>query len=311
MRIVFMGSPSFAVPSLEALVEARQDVRLVVTQPDRAAGRGRKLLETAVKSAARALELPVMEFDRGARRRVTEAVLAQRPDAVIVAAFGHILRDPILSAPPYGCINVHASLLPRWRGVAPVQYAILNGDPWTGVTIMEMDAGVDTGPILAQRGVPIAPDETATEVIERLAGVGADLLVYTLRKLEQGLVRPIPQDDRGAVYAPKLNRSLSPLRWDRDVITVHNQIRALQPYPGTATFLGDEVIRIIQAQPHSFRTATEGAGTVLAVDDEGVLVACGEGVLQVCRLQVPGRRDLPVADFLRGFSIEPGQVFHS
>jgi len=306
-----MGSPDFAVPSLEALVEGRHDVRLVVTQPDRAAGRGRKLVETAVKSAARAHELPVLDFGRGDRKKVTEAVLAQRPDAVVVAAFGHILRDPILNSPPYGCINVHASLLPRWRGVAPVTYAVLNGDTWTGVTIMEMDAGVDTGPILAQRGVPIGPEETTGEVTDRLAGVGADLLLHTLRRLEQDQVRTIRQDDEGAVYAPKLNRSLSPLRWDRDVVTVHNQIRALQPQPGTTTFVGEKVLKITQAQPLSYRHASEIAGTVVDVDDEGVAVACGEGVLMLTGLQVPGRKALPVSEFLRGFRIETGQVLHS
>jgi methionyl-tRNA formyltransferase len=306
-----MGSPDFAVPSLEALVEARCEVRLVVTQPDRAAGRGRKLVETAVKRAARSLELPVLDFGRGDRTRVTEAVLAQRPDVVVVAAFGHILKDPILSAPPYGCVNVHASLLPRWRGVAPVPYAILNGDTWTGVTIMAMDAGVDTGPILAQRGAPIGPEETAAEVIDRLAGLGADLLVRTLRGLERGSVRPIPQNDAGAVYAPKLTRSLSPVRWDRDVITVHNQIRALQPSPGATSYLGEKLVRITQAQPSSFRQVEEPAGTIVEVANEGLAVVCGEGVLLVTRLQLPGRKVLAVPDFLRGTPVESGQAFRS
>ena len=157
MKIVFMGSPDFAVPSLEALVEARFDVRLVVTQPDRPAGRGRKMLPTAVKAVALEHGLPVMDFGKGDRRKVTEAVMAEKPDAVVVVAFGHILREPLLSGPPLGCINVHASLLPRWRGVSPVQYSIMHGDSWSGVTIMRMDEGVDTGPILAQRSLGIGP----------------------------------------------------------------------------------------------------------------------------------------------------------
>ena len=153
MKIVFMGSPDFAVPSLEALVEARFDVPLVVTQPDRPAGRGRRMLPTAVKAAAREHGIPVIEFGKGQRRSVTAAVLAEEPDAIAVVAFGHILREPLLSTPRFGCINVHASLLPRWRGVSPIQYSILHGDSWSGVTIMRMDAGVDTGPVLAQRSV--------------------------------------------------------------------------------------------------------------------------------------------------------------
>jgi methionyl-tRNA formyltransferase len=306
-----MGSPDFAVPSLEALVEARHEPRLVVTQPDRAAGRGRALVETAVKRAARRLELPVLEFGPGDRRKVTEAVLAQRPDAVVVAAFGHILKEPILSTPPFGCLNVHASLLPRWRGVAPIPYAILNGDSWTGVTIMEMDAGVDTGPILAQRSMPIGPEETAGEVSDRLAGIGADLLVHTLRRLASGRVKAIPQGDDGAVYAPKLTRSLSPIRWDRDVVTVHNQIRALQPYPGATSFLDEQVVRVNQAQPFSYRHPGAAPGTVLGVEDDGLAIACGEGVLLATGLQIPGRKALRVAEFLRGFPVAAGRIFRS
>lgn len=169
MKIVFMGSPDFAVPSLDALVEARFDVKLVVTQPDRPSGQGRKLLPTAVKTAAAEHNLPVIDFGKGQGKEVTRQVLAVAPDAVVVVAFGQILREPLLSAPPLGCINVHASLLPRWRGVSPVQYSILHGDTWSGVTIMRMDEGVDTGPILSQRAVSISPEDTAGELLDRLA----------------------------------------------------------------------------------------------------------------------------------------------
>ena len=193
MKIVFMGSPEFAVPALEALIEARFDVRLVVTQPDRRAGRGRKMLPTAAKEAAREHNLPVLDFGPGQRKAVSEAVLAEEPDAIVVVAFGHILREPLLSTPPLGCINVHASLLPRWRGVSPVQYSILHGDTWSGVTIMRMDAGVDTGPILAQRSLGINPEENAGELLERLAGQGADLLIHTLRRLQNSQINPLDQ----------------------------------------------------------------------------------------------------------------------
>ncbi len=311
MRIVFMGSPAFAVPSLEALLEARFDVRLVVTQPDRRSGRGQRLEETDVKRVARAQQLPLLEFGAGDRERVTRAVLGELPDAVVVVAFGHILREPLLSGPPLGCLNVHASLLPRWRGVSPVHHAILHGDAWTGVTIMRLDHGVDTGPILSQEAVAIPPEETAGELTERLAGLGADLLVRTLRACAAGPLPGEPQGDAGTVYAPKLTRSLSPLRWDRPVTVVANQVRGLQPWPGATTCLGDQLLKVAAARPHSFRTAGSPPGTVLAVDATGIRVACGEGELLVTAVQAPGRRPLEVAEFLRGHVVRPGEVFRS
>ncbi len=311
MRIVFMGSPDFAVPSLEALIEGRFTIPLVVTQPDRPAGRGRKMLPTAVKMAAAAHNLPVLEFGSGQRASVSRAVMAAEPDAVVVVAFGHILREPLLSGPPLGCINVHASLLPRWRGVSPVQYAILHGDSWSGVTIMRMDAGVDTGPILAQRAVPIAPEDTAGELLDNLAGQGADLLIHTLRGLGNGHITPCDQGTEGAVYAPKLTRTLSAIRWDRDVVTVHNQIRALNPWPGATTYLGEKIVKITSAQPLSYQVTGSEPGTILTAGNQGVSVACGEGILDLTGLQVPGRKALPVEDFLRGFSLKPGMLLRS
>lgn len=311
MKIVFMGSPDFAVPSLEALVEARFDVSLVVTQPDRPAGRGRKMLPTAVKTVAREHHIPVLDFGRGQRREVTNAVLAEEPDAIVVVAFGHILREPLLSTPPCGCINVHASLLPRWRGVSPVQYSILHGDSWTGVTIMRMDAGVDTGPVLAQRAVGIGPEDNGGELLDQLAGQGADLLIHTLRGLQTGHVKPLPQNDEGAVYAPKLTRTLSAIRWDRDVITVHNQIRALQPWPGTSTYLGEKLLKVTSARPMSLLVSGQAPGTVLNVTPAGVEVACGAGSVLLTGLQCPGRKPLPVAEFLRGFAFKAGDVLVS
>lgn len=311
MKVVFMGSPDFAVPSLEALVEARFDVRLVVTQPDRPAGRGRHLQPTAVKQVALEHHLPVREFGKGQHAAVSAEVMACEPEAVIVAAFGHILREPLLSGPKYGCINVHGSLLPRWRGVSPVQYSILHGDTWSGVTIMRMDAGVDTGPILGVRPVAIGPEDTAGELLDRLAGQGADLLLDVLRALPTGQVVPEVQHEEGAVYAPKLTRALSALRWDRDVVTVHNQVRALQPWPGCATYLGEQLLKVTAAQPLSLNTAPREPGTVLSVGPQGVVVACGTGALLLTGLQVPGKRPLPVDEFLRGFTVRAGDILRS
>jgi methionyl-tRNA formyltransferase len=262
-------------------------------------------------TVARAHGLPVMDFGKKDRAAVTDAVLAAEPDAVVVVAFGHILREPLLSTPRHGCINVHASLLPRWRGVSPVQYAVMHGDTWTGVTIMRMDEGVDTGPVLAQRGVGIGPEETAGELLGRLAGQGADLLIHTLRGLENGAVTPRVQSDEGAVYAPKLTRTLSAVRWDRPCVTVHNQVRALMPWPGTTTFLGEQLLKVTAVRPHSLLASGVVPGTVLSVETGGLEVACGTGSVMVTGLQVPGRKPLPVDEFLRGFPIRAGDVLHS
>jgi methionyl-tRNA formyltransferase len=176
---------------------------------------------------------------------------------------------------------------------------------------MQMDAGVDTGPVLAQHAVGIGPEDAAGDLFDRLAGLGADLMVHTLRRLEAGQITPTAQNDVGAVYAPKLSKSLSPLRWDRDVVTAHNQVRALDPYPGTTSFLEEKLLKIGSARPWSFQTPGAAPGTVLAVSPEGILVACGSGVLQVTRMQAPGRKMLAVDEFLHGFSVQPGQVFRS
>ncbi|MBU0743466.1 methionyl-tRNA formyltransferase [bacterium] len=306
MRVVLMGSPDFAVPSLDALVEARFDLPLIVTQPDRRAGRGRNFEETALKKASRRHGLDVLDWGAGDNELVTARVLSLEPDAIVVVAFGHILRRPLLEGPRLGCLNLHASLLPRWRGVSPVHYAIMHGDQWTGVSVMQMEAGVDTGPVLAQRAVGIDPDETAGELMARLAGLGADLMVTTLRGLSSGSLEHQPQNETGAVYAPKLNRSLSPIRWERPVTVVHNQIRGLQPWPGATTFLGERLVKITSARPYAMGTLAAEPGTVVAADDDGLRVACGEGVLLVTSLQNPGRVPMATAEFLRGCPVEPG-----
>ncbi len=306
-----MGSPDFAVPTLDALVEARFDMPLVVTQPDRPAGRGRHVEETAVKTAAKAHGLKVLDWGRGDRKAVTAQVLEHEPDVVVVVAFGHILRKPLLEGPPLGCVNLHASLLPRWRGVSPVHYSILHGDAWTGVSVMRMDKGVDTGPVLNQRAVGIDPEETAGDLVARLAGLGADLMVHTLRGLSAEAITPEPQNETGAVYAPKLNRSLSPIRWERHVTSVHNQVRGLQPWPGATTFLNDRLLKITAARPYALSTAEAEPGTVLCANKEGLRVACGEGVLLVTGVQNPGRKPMSAAEFLRGCPVEPGERLRS
>ncbi len=192
-----------------------------------------------------------------------------------------------------------------------MQYSILHGDSWTGVTIMRMHPGVDTGPVLAQRSLAIGPEDNGGDLLDRMAGQGADLLIHTLRGMQTGHVEAQPQNDAGAVYAPKLTKTLSAVRWDRDVVTVHNQIRALQPWPGTTAYLGEQVLKITAARPKSFLCSGKEPGTVLRVTPQGVEVACGEGSLVLTGLQCPGRKTLPVAEFLRGFSLQAGDVLRS
>ena len=313
MKIVFMGSPEFAVPCLHGLLARGHDVPIVVSQPDRPVGRGRKLAPTAVKAAAAAAGLEVVTQDRGRaeRERIERAVREIAPDAVVVVAFGHILREPLLSIPRLGCLNVHFSLLPRWRGMSPVQQTLLHGDAWTGVSIMRMDAGVDTGPLLAVCPTPVDPRETGGELLARLGDLDALELVRTLDDLAAGSVTTVAQHDVGAVYAPRLTRSLAPIRWDRDAVTVHNQIRALDPFPGTTSSLGEKRLKIGRAEPVGLHGAPAAPGTVIAADESGIVVACGVGQIRLLSLQAPGRRLLPVAEFLRGCEVSPGQVFTS
>ncbi|MBD3220045.1 methionyl-tRNA formyltransferase, partial [bacterium] len=264
---------------------------------------------------AAALErgLPVETQDRGRaeRARIQDAVARSAPDAVVVVAFGQILRTPLLDLPRLGCLNVHFSLLPRWRGMSPVQQTLLHGDSWTGVSIMRMDAGVDTGPLLAVHPVPIDPCETGGDLLERLGELGAWHLVDALEALDAGAIAPFDQGEEGAVYAPRLTKSLSPVRWDRDAITVHNQIRALDPFPGTTSYLGQRPLKIGRAEPAGLHHGGAPPGTVVQVGADRLTVACGEGCVHLLALQAPGRRMLPVAEFLRGFSVAVGEVFSS
>jgi len=313
MNVVFMGSPEFAVPCLEAVLDAGHEVSLVVSQPDRRAGRGRQLAPTAVKAAAEAhgLKVATQDHGRAERDRITAAIAAVAPDVAVVVAFGHILPAALLAVPRFGCVNLHFSLLPRWRGVSPVQHAILHGDQWTGVTAIRMDTGVDTGPVLAAVPTAIGADETAGQLLDRLSELGAGLLPRTLVELADGRLAVVPQGEAGATYAPRLTKALSPVRWDRDAVTVHNQIRALAPVPGTTSYLGQRLLKFGRAELAGLHTGGAVPGQVLSVDEQGIVVACGEGRIRLLELQAPGRRMLPVAEFRHGFNVEPGQVFTS
>ncbi len=295
-RIVFMGSPHFAVPVLEALAR-RFHVVGVVTQPDRPAGRGNVLTPPPVKVRAQALGLPVFQPERVSRPEAVERLRAWNPDLIVVAAYGQILKPQVLQLPRYGCLNVHASLLPRWRGAAPVAYAIWHGDQETGVTIMLMDEGLDTGPILAQRREPIHPDDTAGTLGQRLAHLGADLLVETIPPYLAGEIQPRPQDESQATYAPRLKREDGRLDFTRPAAELARQVRAFDPWPGTYTWWKGKRLKVLRAR--ALDEASPGPGVPLVVEGKPA-VGTGKGVLLLERVQPEGRKAMEGDAFLRG-----------
>jgi methionyl-tRNA formyltransferase len=312
MRIIFLGTPDFAIPSLAALLEAGHEVVAVVTQPDRPSGRRRKMTESPVKAFARERGLPVHSAEDVNDPAFVETLAELEPDLIVVAAFGQKLGPDILNLPRYGCINVHASLLPRHRGAAPVAHAILAGDSETGVTIMEMAESIDTGAILAQQAVPIGPSETAGELEERLAKLGARLLLGTIGKLAGGWSELIPQDEAQATRAPSLRKKDGLIDWSRPADSLDRFVRAMTPWPGAFTFWHrpqKQPLRLVvkDASPDTQRDdGTEAPGTVLSTDDDRLTVQAGEGVLHILRLQPAGKRTMPTGDFLRGHDIGPG-----
>lgn len=302
LRLVFMGTPDFAVPALAALMAAGHEIVRVYTQMPKPAGRGRKETRSAVHDFAlqHGLTLATPRSLKGADEAAAFAALA--PDAAIVAAYGLILPPEFLTVPRLGCLNIHASLLPRWRGAAPIQSAILAGDSETGVTIMQMDAGLDTGAILAQARTPIGPAATAAHLHDALAALGAGLNVETLAALDDGRVAPAPQPDEGACYAPKLGRDDGRLDWRRPAATLARAVRALNPWPGTWFEHGGLRIKVLAAVAEDDGPRAE-PGAVL---DAAPRIACGVGALRLVVLQRPGGAPLPAAQFLRGYALPPG-----
>ena len=302
-RLVFMGTPGFAVPSLRALQE-RYEVVLVVTQPDRPAGRGRGLAESAVKVVARELGLPLLQPDSLRNPGALARLEAARPSAIVVAAYGEILRPEVLTLPRHGSVNVHASLLPRHRGASPVAAAILAGDEVTGVTIMLMDAGMDTGPILAQAEEPILPDDTTGTLTPRLAQLGARLLVETLPRWLSGELEPQPQDGSQVTYAPLIRKEDGLIDWTQPAAFIERQVRAFDPWPGAYTYWQGRRLRITKAAALPSWCGTEEPGRVVETP-AGVGVATGEGALLLRELQLAGRRCIDCDRFLRG---QPGFI---
>jgi methionyl-tRNA formyltransferase len=299
LRLAFMGSPDFAVPALRALHAAGHDIAAVYCQPPRPAGRGQSVRSCPVHRAAEALHIPVRHPVRLKRDPQAQADFAALDlDAAIVAAYGLILPEPMLEAPRRGCLNIHASLLPRWRGAAPIQAAILAGDPETGVTIMQMDAGLDTGAMLLAEATPIGPRTTAAQLHDTLAGIGARLVLRALAETPA----PVPQPPTGDSYAPKLTRDDGRIDWSRPAALLDRQIRALNPWPGTFSVLAGAPFKIHAATP------AEGRGQPGTVLDAALCVATGAGALRLDIVQAPGGRPMNAPEFLRGHPVPPGTV---
>ena len=306
MNIIFAGTPDFSVPALKSLHAAGHNILAVYTQPDRQAGRGRRVIEGPVKQAARELGLRIEQpVSLRNNREAAEALATLHPDVMVVVAYGLILPQDILAIPRYGCINIHASLLPRWRGAAPIQRAIEHGDEKTGITIMQMDAGLDTGDILATYPVDISDDETGQSLHDKLADIGGSAITEVLDGLESSLGQARAQDDADSTYAAKLDRSESEIDWAGSSLAIERKIRAFNPWPLAKTSLAGTRLNIYAARTDTF-TSDAPPGTILSADASGITVQCGDGALKITRLQRAGGRPMDVKDFLNGIPVEKG-----
>lgn len=303
LKLAFAGTPDFAVPSLQALISAGHDICAVYTQPDKKVGRGRQLQLTPVKQCAVNAGIPVFQPTRFRDKDVIAEIIALNLDALIVVAYGHILPQAILDAPKLGCINVHASLLPRWRGAAPIQAAIAAGECESGVTIMQMEAGLDTGPMLASASVEIEHDDTGGSLHNKLAALGASLLPETLMKLATGAIIPTTQNDKEATYAHKIEKASGKIDWSRPAIEIERQIRAYNPWPVCFSQIDDTMIRIWRARVELALSAPAHAkpGEIIATNDNGIHVATGEGVLVIGCCQLPGKAKCESHQLLQGY----------
>jgi methionyl-tRNA formyltransferase len=311
MRVVFMGSPDFAVPCLRALVDAGHEVALVVSQPDKPAGRGGELKAPAVKTAALSLNLPIIQPKSARTGELERALREAGAELAVVVAYGKILPKAVLEALPRGCINVHASLLPKYRGAAPIQWAVIDNEPETGVAIMQLDEGMDTGPVLLERRIAIDPDETSGELFERLAPLGASTLIEALAKIDT--LVPQPQDHARATHAPMLDKKDGAIDFTQPAAKVAARIRGVDPWPGAQALLRGQVVKLFRARALSnAETSNAGtsnaAGTVVSIDATGLHVATGDGVVVIRDIQAPGRKRLSASQFAAGRGVAVGDV---
>lgn len=311
MRIIFMGTPDFAVGTLEALVAAGHDVCLAVTQPDKPKGRGGKMQFTPIKEAAMGHNIPVYQPVRVRQPECIAELRKYQADVIVVVAFGQILPKEILDMTPYGCINVHASLLPKYRGAAPIQWAIIGGEDVTGVTTMQMDEGLDTGDMILKTEVPVAEDETGDSLHDKLAKAGASLCVETLEALLDGTAVFEHQGESTTPYAKMLHKKLGDIDWTKSALEIERLVRGLNSWPSAYTHWGDKVLKIwkAKAMPSDAMTKDQEPGTVLEVEKDWFSVQTGAGALCVRELQIPGKKRMEAGAFLRGYTLETGTVF--
>jgi methionyl-tRNA formyltransferase len=306
MRLIFAGTPAFAAAALDALADAGHEIALVLTQPDRPAGRGMKLTPSAVKQSAQARGLPVFQPTSLKSAEAQDALRAVAAEVMVVAAYGLILPQAVLDIPRRGCLNIHASLLPRWRGAAPIQRAILAGDEVTGITIMQMDAGLDTGAMLLKTAVPIDDEDTAGSLHDKLARAGAASIIEALARLDE--LTPQAQDDALATYAAKLTKQEARLDWSRPAVELARAIRAYNPVPGAHTVLDGQIVKIWRATAQGLDQPGGRPGEVLAADERGIVVASGEGVLRIAELQLAGGKRMDAAALVSGRGLLPGKI---
>lgn len=307
MKIIFAGTPEFAATALEALLAKAFEVVAVLTQPDRPSGRGMKPKASPVKQLAEQHGLPVLQPTTLKDEAIQNILSTYQAEVMVVAAYGLILPQAVLDLPKYGCLNIHASLLPRWRGAAPIQRAILAGDTETGVTIMQMDAGLDTGDMLLKKNCTILPRDTASTLHDKLATLGAEAIVEALPLLALGKLARVAQDDTQATYAAKLTKLEAQIDWTRDALEIERAVRAYNPFPAASTIMNGLPVKIWQASLAD--NAHQSPGTVISVGREGIIVGCGQGALRLEILQRQNARALPAAQFIQGVAIKPGDRF--
>ncbi len=303
MRIVFMGTPDFSVPTLEALVASEHEVVGVVTQPDKPKGRGKEIHMSPVKECALQHNIPVYQPVRARDEAFVDEMRALNPDVMVVIAFGQILPKSLLELPKYGCVNIHASLLPKYRGAAPIQWAVINGDEETGITTMMMDVEMDTGDMLEKTVVKLDPEETGGSLFDRLSLLGGDLILSTLSKLEKGEITPVPQDHEKATYVKKISKSMGDIDWTMDAVSIERLVRGLNPWPSAFTRWNGKMLKIWEAKVLPDPDVKLPCGSVISASDEGLKIQTGAGVLCVTSLQLEGKKRMDTAAFLRGYQV--------
>jgi len=309
MAIIFMGTPEFSVPTLRILLENGYDVQAVVTQPDRPKGRGRKVIPSPVKALADRYKIPVLQPEKVRAPEVQQTLKNIAPDVIVVVAYGQILPESILQIPRLGCINIHASLLPKYRGAAPIQWAIIQGEKETGITTMLMDKGMDTGDILLQKSVPIEEEDTAGTLHDKLALVGAELLFQTLQHLERGTITPKPQNHDIATYIPLLKKEDGRIDWQRPASRIYDKVRGLLPWPVAYTYFKGKTVKLlkVKVEQEPVNTNLLVSGTVVALDNiTGPVIATGKGYIRILEIQPENKKPMRCSDFCRGYHLTVG-----